>query len=393
MKYFLKKVFFLIFLVVFNLEAYSQQKNIEIEGLIIDNFEIAIPYAAISIPDKYIGTTSNDEGRFLLLISTENLNDTIEVSTLGYKTYKIAIRDYLAKDSDTIILEEQVTELSGINILSDLEYVERSLKHLKKNTISKRHQLNLLYRRASVEDGQSRFFVEHHIKIIDEGPSGSLRKIQVDEGRKSADYRVVKMKQGKHSINYMLDHNPLRDGLNVEDYQWSRVGDSYYDGEDVLIIEGKSNKKTIRFYIGMDTYKIYKIENSQSKAVFVYKKNKEGKLYLSYHNRDFKTKRVPDEKLKKILRYANKPVPSHFKLAYRHEVFVLGIEENKKQFSVKNYGGFGTDMGDVEISYNEDFWQTFPFPPDTEFYLKIKSELESHYGVPLTTQFKFVNQK
>lgn len=393
MKIFLKKLIFLIFIVVFHLTAISQQKNIEIKGLIIDNFEITIPYAAISIPDKFIGTISNDEGRFLLLISAENLKDTIEVSTLGYKTYKIAIQDYLAKDTDTIILEEQVTELSSITILNDIEYVERSLKYLKQNTISQRHQLNLLYRRASVEDNQSRFFVEHYLKVIDEGPSGSLRRIEVAEGRKSADYRIVKMKQVKHSINFMIDHNPLRDGLSVEDYQWTRVGDSYYDGEDVLIIEGKSNKKTLRLYIGMDTYKIYKIENSQSNAVFIYKKNKEGKLYLSYHNRDYKTKKVPDEKLKKILRFANKPVPSHFKLAYRHEVFVLGIEEDRKKFDVKNYGGFGTDMGDVEISYNEDFWQTFPVPPDTEFYLKIKSELESHYGVPLITQFQFVNQE
>jgi len=392
MKYFFEKGLIFVFLSLFCLSANSQQKDIELKGRIIDSFDNTIPYAAITIPEKYIGTLSNDEGKFLLLISTENLNDTIEISSLGYKTYKIATKDYLSKDTETIILEEQITELSAVTVLNDIEYVERSLKYLKQNTVSNRHQLNLLYRRASVEDNESRFFVEHYLKVIDKGPSGSLRKIEVNEGRKSADYRIVKMKQHQHAINFMLDHNPLRGGLRIEDYKWSRVGDSYYDGEDVLIFEGRSDKKTLRLYIGMDTYKIYKIENSQSNAVFVYKKNKEGKLYLSYHNREFKTRKVPDESLKKTLKYANKPIPEHFKLAYRHEIFVLGIEEDKKKFDVKNYGGFGKDMGDVDISYNEEFWQTFPVPPDTEFYLKIKSELESHYGVPLKTQFQYVNK-
>lgn len=387
----LKDVFCFLFLLVLSSTIYSQQKNIELEGVIIDNYGVTIPYAAISIPDKYIGAISNDEGRFRLQVSSDNLNDTLEVSTLGFKTFKIVVKDYISGETDTIVLEEQVTELSAVEVLSNQEYVKRSLINLNENTVSDRHQLNLLYRRASVEDNKSRFFVEHYMKVIDVGPSGNMKKIEVAQGRKSADYRIVKMKQHKHAINFMLDHNPLRNGLSVGDYTWFKVGDSYYDGEDVLIIEGRANKKTIRLYIGMETYKIYKIENSMNNSLFVYKKNREGKLYLSYHNREYKTKRKPDEKLKKVLGYANKPIPEYFELAYRHEVFVFGIEEDKKKFEVKNYGAFGTDMGDVKIDYDEDFWQAFPFPPDTEFYLKIKSELESHFGVALETQFKAVN--
>jgi len=68
------------------------------------------------------------------------------------------------------------------------------------------------------------------------------------------------------------------------------------------------------------------------------------------------------------------------------------IQEKKKKFEVENYGGSETDMVDVEIEYDEVFWKTFPFPPDIEFYLKIKSELESHFRVALETQFKVVNE-
>ena len=41
--------------------------------------------------------------------------------------------------------------------------------------------------------------------------------------------------------------------------------------------------------------------------------------------------------------------------------------------------------------YNEEFWKNLSLPPETAFYKKIKAELESNYGVPLETQFKFVN--
>lgn len=68
------------------------------------------------------------------------------------------------------------------------------------------------------------------------------------------------------------------------------------------------------------------------------------------------------------------------------------IQEDKKKFEIENYDGSETDMVDVEIENNEAFWKAFPFPPDAEFYLKMKSELESHFKVALETQFKVVNQ-
>lgn len=67
------------------------------------------------------------------------------------------------------------------------------------------------------------------------------------------------------------------------------------------------------------------------------------------------------------------------------------IQEDKKKFEVENYGGSETAMVDVKIEYDEVFWKTFPFLLNTEFYLKIKSELESPFGVALETQFNVVN--
>ena len=48
------------------------------------------------------------------------------------------------------------------------------LKKLKENTLNKNHELDLLYRRWSVEDNTCRFLIEQNIKAIDRGPSSYL---------------------------------------------------------------------------------------------------------------------------------------------------------------------------------------------------------------------------
>jgi len=372
--------------------ANSQTKKTAISGVVMDEYGYGIPYAAISIAKSNVGTSTIEDGSFNLMVSEKNYGDTLSISSIGFKTKKIRIGDYVSKKNKTIILDEITTKLTDIKLLSNVEYVKRALKHLKYNTISKPHELNILYRRASVEDNKSRFFVEHYMKLLDEGPSGILRKIEVVEGRKSSDYRMVKRTQFSHSVNYMITHNPLRQGINIKTYKWSKIGDSNYDGEDIVIIEGRKSKNNfIRLYIGMDIYKIYKIETSKGNATFLYKKNEEGELYLSYHNRESKSNIEPNEELKRSFRIANREIPKKIKIAYRHEVFVLGLETDKNKINVNNFGGYGIDIGDVEVPYNEQFWKSFAMPPDTEFFKRIKTELESHFGVALETQYKLSN--
>jgi len=63
----------------------------------------------------------------------------------------------------------------------------------------------------------------------------------------------------------------------------------------------------------------------------------------------------------------------------------------KKKITAKGYEEFDKDLSEIELPYDPKFWSNFSLPPDTNFYKKIKRELESNYGVPLETQFKYVN--
>ncbi|MBT5788508.1 MAG: hypothetical protein HOI14_05520 [Flavobacteriaceae bacterium] len=379
--------------------AYGQEST-AIMGKVLDQNGYEVPYAAVGILQKNIGTTSTEDGTFYFRVSNNELEDNLTVSSLGFSNFSIKIKDFLKLEKKEIILDEQTTNLSEVVVNSVDFYVKNALKKLRDNTVSKNHQLNILYRRWSVEDNLCRFYIEHSINAIDRGPSSYLVKFSVDHVRTSADYRYVKNEQKLHALKYMEYNNPLRKSINVKSYKWKKTGDSSYDNEDVIIAKGViENKETLWLYIGMDTYKIYKLEMEKKPeigksliATYVYKKNNKGKLFLSYHQREWKGAAAPSENVKRAMRSSGQTVPKYIPIAYRHEVYVLDIEENKALFNVGE-ALHNKDMTQYKTAYDPTYWGKLSIPPDTRFFNKNIGELVDLFGVPLENQFKYSNMR
>lgn len=389
-----------IFLLVFTPLTLHAQNNIPISGKVMDDKGFEIPYAAIGIVSKNIGTTSTEDGTFYFQISAAELKDTLSFSSLGFSTYKLPVSKLVQNEEMVIILEEKTTSLREVVVNSTSFYVRQALKKLKVNTLNKNHELDLLYRRWSVEDNVCRFLIEQNIKAIDRGPSSYLNKFFIENTRTSADYRFVKNEQKLHALKYMEYNNPLRKGLNLNSYKWETIGDSSYDDEDVMIVQGViSVEETITLYIGLDSSKIYKLEMEKKpkigkslKATYIYKNNKADKLYLSYHQREWKGASKLPENVRRAMISASKTPPVYIPIAYRHEVYVLNLVEDKFKFktgeSVSNL-----DMSNYESNYDVQFWESLSIPPETNFYRKNVEELEEIYNVPLEDQFKYANRK
>ncbi|WP_343328551.1 carboxypeptidase-like regulatory domain-containing protein [Polaribacter staleyi] len=376
-----------LFLSVFLCSFVTQSQKIKVDGIILDETNTPIPFAAVGIVNKNIGTSSTQDGEFSMLLSKSNLQDSLSISCLGYNTFKIKIQDYLKQKEKKILLFESVFEMSEITLIKPSHYIFSAVKKLKENTISTYHLKELLFRRAATEGGKSKFFVENYIKIKGRGPAYSLGTVRVTEARKSADYRIWKRTQWTHSINYMASGNPLSPSEkkpNLKKYTWKIIGDSSYEGEEIVIVEGTNKKKKwdkMKFYIGVDTYGVYRIE--RQKSLYVYKKHKNGKLYLSYYSNEWGLNRgmIPEK-------YWNTEAE---KMSYRLEAFVLNIEADKKKIRLTSFGD-EIDMGSQKLPYHPNFWNDLSMPPDTKFYKKIKSELEGNYGVSLEKQFELVNK-
>lgn len=368
-------------------------QKIVLEGSIVDESNMAIPYVSVTVPETYKGTTSTNEGTFYLKVEKGSLDNILEFSSIGFESFKISIKDFIEKSEKKIIMKENVAVLDEVTLLKPEEYSRIALEKLKETTISDSHQLKVLYRRSSVEDGVVKFFVEHYMYLLDKGPSTQfIKKMQVIEGRLSADYRSYPGQQDRHAIYYMPFTNPLRGGKrHLKGKKWNKVGDTSYDGEDVLILKSGTDVDYLKLYVGLEDNAIYKVETPR--AVWMYKKNREGKLYLSYHNRIAESRRdlTPDELIKR--KRVGLPYKKDILFNNLHEVFVLEVVTDKKKIKVKNYGAFGLDVGDIKVKYNPDFWNDFALPPVTEYFKKTRKDLESHFGVPLDTQFIYSSHK
>ena len=121
-------------------------QNIIIEGSVVDEFDYEIPFAAVGILKKNIGTTSTMEGTFSFLVTKNELNDVLEISSIGFETIKINVQDFINRKNKKIILKEKLTALDEVVVKAPISYINQAIKSLKINTISKSHQLNILYK-------------------------------------------------------------------------------------------------------------------------------------------------------------------------------------------------------------------------------------------------------
>ena len=379
----------------------TAQNRISIEGVVYDEYDYPIPYASVGILKKNIGISSTEEGTFKFYISNNELSDVIEISSIGFEPFEITVQNFIGLKDKTFILKEKITELNEVSIESPKNIVKNAFKKLKENTLSRKHKLGILYRRWSVEDKICRYFIEQYIDVLDRGPSSYIHAFDVLQSRTSSDYRFIKNEQNRHALQFMALNNPLRNGPSIGSYNWKKVKDTFYEGEDVLVLQGtQQNGNSITFYIGFESSKIYKIEKNtismnvgkSLNALYIYKNNNQGKLYLSYHKRQWEGAVKTPDHVKRAMRQAGKKERKYIPISYRHEIFVLDLEDGDSKIKLENES-LQQDMTLYKIPYDEQFWMNISLPPETKFYLKNINELEGLYDVPIETQFKFSNKR
>ena len=96
----------------------SFETTTEFSGLILDKqTNEPLPYVNIGILNQEIGTVSNSNGKFSLELKEEFKNDTIRISSIGFKPVEILIKEIIQKEEQvTYQLEEDISELNEVVI-------------------------------------------------------------------------------------------------------------------------------------------------------------------------------------------------------------------------------------------------------------------------------------
>ncbi|EHQ26318.1 carboxypeptidase-like regulatory domain-containing protein [Mucilaginibacter paludis] len=129
--------------------AQAQTGSISVSGKITatENGQ-PVRQASISIDRKGVGTATNTDGLFALIIPANNLHDTLKVSCIGFKTKLFAIAGLTNGATMNIALEKSITELKEVNIAyyDAPKIIQKAIDRIGANYINHPHILRGFYR-------------------------------------------------------------------------------------------------------------------------------------------------------------------------------------------------------------------------------------------------------
>lgn len=175
------------------------QGEIEIKNKVSDFLTfLPIENASVYVKNSTIGTISNSDGRFVLLIPRSLENDTLIVSSIGYTSFKIPVGEF--DNSTEIFLEEDIASLDEVVLIAETrpktgnDIVLRAIEELEENLPEGPYLQKGFLRHRERNKKQYKWLIESALTLYDSSyASGSTDnlKINVDETRKSYDLRDV----------------------------------------------------------------------------------------------------------------------------------------------------------------------------------------------------------
>lgn len=122
------KAFFCSLLFTFSLCNYALSQKVYAGTIKDKTTEEILPYVNIGIVKKGVGTVSSSEGKFSLELNNSYAEDTLRISSIGYKAKNILIKDFKRiLDENTIIyLSPEITELNEV-VVSNRKLKEKVL--------------------------------------------------------------------------------------------------------------------------------------------------------------------------------------------------------------------------------------------------------------------------
>ena len=187
---------FLLFVLICTQIAVAQT---ELKGKVSDFLKFTpIENASVYIKNATTGTISNSDGKFALVVPAGKENDTLVISSIGYKSFKVPINEFDPKED--IYLEEDIASLDEVIIVADPRpetgngVVLKALDKLASNLPDSSYIQKGFLRHKERNKRQYKWLVESALTVYDSTYASGARKnlkVNVDETRKSYDLRSI----------------------------------------------------------------------------------------------------------------------------------------------------------------------------------------------------------
>ncbi len=394
--------------------AFSQK---ELKNKIVDfATQVPIESASIYVKNTTIGTVSNSDGKFVLLVPNEFATDTLIISSIGYKSFKTAVNDF--DNSFDIFLEEDIASLDEIVLVAETrpktgnDIVLKAIKNLPRNMPDSSYLQKGFLRHKERNKKEFKWLVESAITVYDSAYTSNTAdnlKINVDEVRKSYDLRDVDSLltytaylQQKANIRNLQARNLRRDTIRtsslIKAIKWNdtRVNglQNLFEGK-LNLVRNSSNSKSLFGENILDTHqfeldtvlvdndrKIYKIKiskgtdyvNLKTKGIFNDGYIADGWIYIHWDTYAIK-------KIEYNLIAASPDQMSRSKALFdtqvNHKLVLNYMEFNGKMYP--NYIYYETpklvNVGSKPTEPRKNIEETTTFDKDERFYYTVQEIL------------------
>jgi hypothetical protein len=360
----------------------------KISGLVTDHHSKKnLPYASIGIRGKHVGTISNQDGEFSLSLSSENLNDTLVFSYVGYQNTEVKVAD-LSKNHIEISLKEDFISLQEVIIRSNdpLAILTAAVNKFHINYPQKPTNLTSFYRESVLKNNKYMIYLESVLDIYKGSYSNklALERVKVFKSRKIYDanrldtisFRLKGGIKGCLQLDIVKNLPEFLDKELIHLYHYRLVDISTYDNRSVYIIEFKpkpnlsepllqgrifietNSLAIIRAEFGYDKYRLYELKNrfivkgsakTKTRPILVNYvvsyRNIDGKYYLNHALGNLKFKVKNKKKL----------FSSVFSTSF--EMATTNLEtENVLKFKYKETIHPTTIFSNYRTAYDPGFW-------------------------------------
>lgn len=409
----MKSLFIGIFLLTY-LTCWSQEMK-TIKGVVTDHSSgEPLPFASISLKNTPLSTVTNLQGEFTFHFPAEFINDTLEISMLGFAVLEQLVNT-LPPSKNSFTLRQSEKILEGIVItdtLSANEIIKLALERIPVNYPTLPVSMTAFYRETQQVDSSYVSLVEAALTIYEESKSkksGMLRKakLKVDHLRRSLSF--------PHKYNDWWDtHNLLMAtwGLNPVPYAYHtlRKGDfrremnTELNGEPIYVISDQQlGTWGIRLYVQAKTYAIVRIEEHYDPAVQgekiwpVHHKTLEIKAYPIYRDLVIEFRKYKGHFYLNTVRFH----ASHTYVVDTGEKTDFGIKQdiivneitldNPTKILKNEAQRFNSTLINKKYTYDAEFWDTYNVIKETPLEEELIKDLEKE--VSLYDQFQSHPQK
>lgn len=190
-----KNLLVLFFVLAFA-NAFSQT---ELKNAVLDAGSfLPLESASVYVQNTTIGTITNADGKFVLLVPKKYEQDTLIISSIGFKSYKVTVNEF--DSTFDVYLESDVASLDEVILIAETrpktgnDIMLRALEELVDNLPDSSYLQKGFLRHKERNKKEFKWLIEAAITLYDPGfdtLTNNDVKINVDQVRKSYDLRDV----------------------------------------------------------------------------------------------------------------------------------------------------------------------------------------------------------